>query len=79
MSLNVSTQYISDVAERAVKTFLQFFFANWFLLSHAAVGYDTLFTWGNVKAGIVGLALSIATSIGSKPFANKDTASLVEK
>lgn len=74
----ITEEYISDVAERGFKTFAQFYFGSWIYLSGKAVEYDTLFTWVNVKAGVVGLALSLATSIGSKPITSPDSASLVK-
>ncbi len=59
-------EFITKTAERAAKTFAQFFFANWILLSGKAADFDHLFTASNLKAGVVGVALSIATSLGSK-------------
>lgn len=73
----MSRDFIAKMAERAGKTFLQFFFANWILLSGAAADFDHLFTWDNAQAGVVGLALSIMTSIASKPVSPPDDPSLV--
>lgn len=58
--------FIAKLAERAAKTFLQFYFANWIYFGDGAVDYEHLFTEANVKAGVVGLALSVATSVGTK-------------
>lgn len=59
-------EFIAKTAERAVKTFLQFYLGYWLFLSGAAADFDHLFTRANVEAGIVGLALSVATSVGTK-------------
>jgi hypothetical protein len=62
-----------SAAERAGKTFLQAYLTFWIMVAGFASGaaqvnadaFDLLFTWNNVKAGVVGLALSLATSVGS--------------
>lgn len=58
--------FVAKTAERAVKTFLQFYLGYWLFLSGAAADFDHLFTQANVEAGVVGLALSVATSLGTK-------------
>jgi len=75
--MSFTRQFFEETIERFGKTFLQFYLASWVL----AVGflntsfdipdesaYDLLFTTTNLKAGIVGVALSIFTSLGSKRF-----------
>lgn len=79
--------FVRDTAERVAKTFVQFYLGFWLLtvglLDTSAAGpgtadaFDTLFTTDNLKAGVVGVALSFATSVISKPFGNKEDASLV--
>lgn len=80
------SEFIKDVAERAGKTFLQFYLGTWMLTSgfldtkidqHSA-SFDLLFTVTNLKAGVVGVALSVATSIGTKQIGDKNSASLIE-
>ena len=78
-----NSKYMTELAERAVKTFGQFYLAYWLFLNPDGGGispemFDTLFTTQNLKAGVVGLALSVATSLGSKPFGDKNSASLVD-
>ena len=78
--------FVRDAAERLAKTFMQFYFGFWLLtagllnttadIGGSAGAFDTLFTVDNLKAGVVGMALSLATSVASKPFGNKEDASL---
>ena len=68
-------RFLADTAERAAKTFAQAFFAVW--LGIGGAQFDTLFTVDNLKAGVVGLALSVATSLGSKKLGADDSASLL--
>lgn len=79
-------RFLADAAERAAKTFAQFYFGCWMLRAGIldadlatpnAGAYDLLFTADNVKAGVVGVALSIATSLGSKRLGADDSASLL--
>lgn len=73
-----SQDFVAKTAERMGKTFLQFYLGNWMYFSHQAVEYATLFTWDNAKAGVVGIALSLATSLGTKNIGpSKDDPSLV--
>lgn len=65
-------EFVAKTAERAVKTFLQFYLGYWLFLSGAAADFDHLFTQDNVEAGVVGLALSVATSIGTKNIGPND-------
>lgn len=70
--------FIQKTAERAVKTFTQFYLGSWLFLSGEAADFEHLFTQENVEAGIVGLALSLVTSIGSRQIGKtKDDPSLV--
>lgn len=79
------SEFLEDAAERAIKTFGQFYLGYWLFLNPGVEGvvtpdaFDTLFTADNLKAGVVGLALSAVFSLGSKKFGkNKDSASLVK-
>lgn len=80
--------FVKDATERLAKTFVQFYLGFWLLTvglldtsavsSGTADAFDTLFTTDNLKAGVVGVALSLVTSFASKPFGNKEDASLVK-
>jgi hypothetical protein len=67
--------FLVRTAERAAKTFLQAYLMFWMLQAglgdttaeHPGDAFDLLFTWDNVKAGVVALALSVASSLISKP------------
>lgn len=80
-------KFLLDLLERAGKTFIQTYLATWVLLSAIGEGvgagnadaFDTLFTLNNVKAGVVGVALSFATSIGSRQIGRNDSASAVDE
>ena len=77
-----SRAWLKDAAERASKTFFQAYIAFWLVASQMAENqadmFDTLFTADNVKAGVVGVALSFGTSGVSKLRGNAESASLVE-
>jgi len=62
----LQSEFLKKAFERSAKTFAQFYLGYWLFLSGGNVSFDTLFTTDNVEAGIVGLALSLATSIGTK-------------
>lgn len=64
-----------DTAERSLKTFAQAYFAVWIAVGGAA--FDTLFTRDNLEAGVVGLALAVATAVGAKQVGAPDSASLL--
>lgn len=66
---------MADSAERAARTFVQSYLACW--LAAGAADYDELFTVTNLKAGVVGLALSLAVSVGAKKRGADDSASLL--
>ncbi len=79
-------RFLADLGERAGKTFAQFYLGSWLLAAGLlntdfdtpnAGAYDLLFTLNNVKAGVVGVALSVATSIGAKKLGAGDSASLL--
>jgi hypothetical protein len=72
------SEFIQKTAERAAKTFIQFYLGSWLFLSGEAADFEHLFTMENVEAGIVGIALSVATSIGTKGIGpNKESPSVV--
>jgi hypothetical protein len=85
--VNMNTTFWKKTAERAGKTFLQAYLAFWMLTAGlgdtgAEAGgnpsaFDLLFTWDNVKAGVVALALSIVTSLASKPVGPTESPSVV--
>ena len=75
-----SSKWWEDAIERAGKTFFQAYLAFWLVAAQVADNqaemFDTLFTWDNVKAGVVGVALSLASSVISKGRGNPKSASL---
>lgn len=85
--LHFSKKFVVETLERASKTFLQAYMLAWTVKAGildigisvpSNASYDVLFTWDNVKAGVVGVALSLATSVGSKPIgADKDGPSIL--
>jgi hypothetical protein len=71
----MNIKFAKDVAERAARTFLQAYLSIWLVNGG---GYDELFTSDNLKAGVVGVALSVAMSLGLKKVGpNKSSASSV--
>ena len=64
-----------DALERAGRTFGQAYLAAW--VAYGGAAYDELFTVDNLKAGVVGLALSFAVSLGAKKRGADDSASLL--
>ena len=71
----MSTKFIKDTAERAVKTFVQAYLAAWVV---AGSDFDALTDMANVKIGVVAVAASIAMSMGLKNVgSNKDSASVI--
>lgn len=79
-----SPAFLADLAERAAKTFAQFYLGFWLFLNpdtniqNAPDAFDTLFTTQNLKAGVVGLAFSLATSVASATRGSNASASLVD-
>jgi hypothetical protein len=71
----MSTKFIKDTAERAVRTFLQGYLGSWL-----ATGADANGLWAssNLKVGLVAVALSVAMSLGLKKVGpDKDSASAI--
>jgi hypothetical protein len=67
-------RFLADLAERASRTFLQAYFAAWVAFG---MDFDHLFTRNNLEAGVVGLAASVAMSLGAKRTGANDSASLL--
>ena len=80
-------QWWLSTGERMAKSFVQGYLAFWLLAAGLtnssadqpnADAFDLLFTWDNVKAGIVTMVLSLATSFASTPLGpDKNAPSLV--
>jgi hypothetical protein len=68
-------RWLADALERSGRTFVQAYLACW--LAAGSADYDELFTITNLKAGVVGLALSLAVSVGAKKRGADDSASLL--
>jgi len=79
---STTVSWLRDTAERAAKTFLQAYLAFWLVTTQTTntdtAMFDALFTVDNLKAGVVGVALSLASSLGSRAVKSKATASLVQ-
>jgi hypothetical protein len=72
---SATKRFIADLAERAGKVFIYAYLASWV---SRGVEYDTLFTQDNAEAGVVGLALSLAVSVGiARHVGSNDSASLL--
>lgn len=74
-------RFWQDAIERAAKTFFQAYAGAWVAVAAAtggALDFDSLFTADNVKAGIVGVAISFFMSMGSTLRGGSDNASLVQ-
>lgn len=67
-------RWIIDAGERAGRTFLQAYFGVWFALG---ADFDHLFVRDNIEGGVVGLALSLAVSVGARRTGADDSASLL--
>lgn len=67
-------RWLADAAERAARTFGQAYLAAWVALG---ADFDHLFTRNNLEAGVVGLALSLAVSVGARKRGADDSASLL--
>lgn len=68
-------RWLLDTLERAGRTFGQAYFAAW--VAFGSMEFETLFTLDNLKAGVVGLAASVAMSLGAKQTGADDSASLL--
>ena len=73
----LSKVWLLSTAERLAKSFLQGYIAFWTLTAGlgntpaevaSSAAFDSLFTWDNVKAGVVMAFLSVGTSLLSTPF-----------
>jgi hypothetical protein len=67
-------RWLLDTAERGARTFAQAYFGVWFAFG---ADFDHLFTRDNLEGGVVGLALSVALSVGAKRLGAEDSASLL--
>lgn len=65
-------KWVLDAAERMGKTFVQGFLLAWLVFQDAS--WDQFVDVDNLKAGIVGGALSLATSVVSKKVGSPRTA-----
>lgn len=73
--MNAKTRrWALDTAERCIKTFLEAYFAVWFAMG---ADFDHLFTVDNLKGGVVGVALSLAMSVGALKQGADDSASFL--
>lgn len=73
---NRTRKFLLDVAERAAKVFVYAYLACW--VGTGGTQFDTLFTEDNLEAGVVGLALSLAVSLGiARHVGAENTASLL--
>jgi hypothetical protein len=64
-----------DTLERAAKTFVQAYLSVWIAIG--GTSFDTLFTRDNLEAGVVGLALAVASAVGARRVGAPDSASLL--
>lgn len=71
------TPWVKDTAERAARTFLQAYLTLWIVVG--GTDFDALFTVENLKAGVVGIGLSVAMAVGAKQTGNPDDASYFER
>lgn len=71
----MNSKFVKDIAERAVKTFIQAYLAAWVV---AGSDFDALTDTANLKIGVVAVAASIAMSMGLKKVGpNKDSGSVL--
>jgi len=72
-----------SMADRLVKTFVGGYLTFWLLTAglgdttastNPSSAFDTLFTWNNVKAGVVAVALSFAQNVLTTKFGVDHTA-----
>jgi hypothetical protein len=71
----MSSTFIKDTAERAVRTFMQAYLGAWIA---TGADYDGLVDTANLKIGVTAVALSIAMAMGLKKVgANKDSGSVL--
>jgi hypothetical protein len=67
-------RWLADSAERAGRTAVQSYLAVWVA---GTPDFDHLFTRSNLEGAVVGLALSLAMSVGAKKRGADDSASLL--
>lgn len=73
--MNTTTKrWLLDALERAGRTFAQAYLGAWVALG---ADFDHLFVRDNFEGGVVGLALSLAVSVGAKRTGADDSASLL--
>lgn len=65
-------KFLADVTERMAKTFFQGFVLAWLVFQDGQ--WDALISMDNLKAGIAGGVLSLATSLASKKVGSPNTA-----
>lgn len=71
----MSTGFIKESIERAVRTFVQAYLSVWLV---GGADFDGLTNTDNLKAGVVAVALSLAMSMGLKNVGpNKDSGSVL--
>lgn len=71
----MSTTFVKDAAERAVRTFMQAYLGAWIA---TGADFDGLVATDNLKIGVTAVALSIAMSMGLKKVgSNKESASAI--
>lgn len=69
---DTTKKFLIDAAERMGKTFVQGFLLAWLVFQDAS--WDALISMDNLKAGVAGGALSLATSIAGKKVGSTRTA-----
>jgi hypothetical protein len=73
MTLSKDTQaWCKETADRLIKSFAQGYLASWLISGRT---FDTLFTVDNLKAGVVLVALSLATAAGLKQLGTDQSTS----
>jgi hypothetical protein len=71
----MSTKFIKDSIEHAVKTFITAYLGAWVA---AGSDFDALVDTATLKVGVVALAASVAMSMGLKKVGtNKDSSSIL--
>jgi hypothetical protein len=71
----MSTKFIKDSIEQAVKTFITAYLGAWVA---AGSDFDALVDTATLKVGVVALAASVAMSMGLKKVGtNKDSSSIL--
>lgn len=68
------TRWLRDALERAARTAAQGYFAVWVATTP---DFDHLFTRSNLEGAVVGVAMSLAMSVGAKGQGSPDNASFL--